>query len=100
MALIGYELVRRRLDLPVFEVRRPAMIRPVTRILPTPDGLSVPAASAPAREDDLLGHLLFAFRHEGVNLPLLNARDAGIDRAVPRRNDLEEQAQALRGGGI
>lgn len=73
MALVGYELVRRRLDLPVFEIRRPAMIRPVTRILPTANGLSVPAASAPAREDDLLGHLLFALKHEGVNLPLLAA---------------------------
>lgn len=73
MAIVGYENVRRQLDLPVFEIRRPAMIRPVTRILHAADGLSVPAASAPAREDDLLGHLLFALKHEGINLQLLSA---------------------------
>lgn len=73
MALVGYANIRRRLDLQVFEVRRPAMIRPVTRFVQEPDRLSVPAHNAPPRDDDLIGHLTFALKHEGVNLQLLAA---------------------------
>lgn len=72
MAYVGYELVRTALALQVFELARPAMVKPVTRIMPSVDSLGVPAAMAP-RPDDLVGHLLFALKHEGVNLQVLAA---------------------------
>ena len=62
MAYVGYEYVRSSLDLPIFEVRRPALVKPVTRIMPSAEALSVPGALAPA-DGDLVAHLLFALKH-------------------------------------
>ena len=70
MNTVGYEFLRRTLGLTGFEVPRPAAIRPVTRVMPTDGLLAVPAPVAPAG-DDSLDHLLFALKHEGVNLQLL-----------------------------
>lgn len=72
MAYVGYEHVRSHLNLEVFEVRRPAMVKPVTRIMRTADSLGVPPALAPD-DGDLVSHLLFALKHEGVNLQVLAA---------------------------
>lgn len=72
MVYAGYEFVRSQLRLPVFEVRRPAKIMPVTRIMATPDSLAIPQAIAPT-SDSIVQHLLFALKHEGVNLQVLAA---------------------------
>ena len=80
MTTVGYECVRSQLKLPVFEVRRPAMIKPVTRVMPSRDSLAVPAAIAPLNRD-ILAHLLFALKHEGVNLQVLAAAMPSLSAA-------------------
>ena len=70
MDCIGYEWLRRSLDLTAFEVRHPARVRPVTRVLPGDGLLAVPAHVAP-QGDDPLEHVLFALKHEGVDLQVL-----------------------------
>lgn len=71
MASVGYEFVRTALDLAAFEPARPALVRPVTRIERREAHLAVPAQVAPTSDDPLL-HLLFALKHEGVNLQILS----------------------------
>lgn len=69
--MVGYEFLRVRLGLTAFPLRLPAKIRPVSRILLIPnDGLSIPKSVAPKSEHPL-DHLLFALKHEGINLPIL-----------------------------
>ena len=80
MAYVGYEYVRSSLDLPIFEVRRPALVKPVTRIMSSADALGVPAAMVPA-DGDLVAHLLFALKHEGVNLQVLAGASKHLARA-------------------
>jgi len=70
MTLAGYAWLHETLQLSAFPLRRPARIQPVTRIMRVGDILAVPPSIAPA-PDDLLGHLLFALKHEGVNLAIL-----------------------------
>lgn len=65
--LLGYEFLRESLSLPAFPVRMPARVAPVTRVTPSGDFLGVPEATAPSH-DTALDHLLFAFKHEGMNL--------------------------------
>lgn len=67
---IGYAFLRDALGLSAFPPGRPARIRPVTRIEEMADHLAVPARIAPAN-DDPLAHLLFALKHEGVELAIL-----------------------------
>ncbi len=52
-------------------VQRPARVRRVTRIEPMADLLAVPRHVAPADGAPLLDHLLFALKHEDLNLALL-----------------------------
>ena len=73
---IGYEWLRRSFDLTAFEVSPPACVRPVARISEQDGVLAVPAQSAPD-PDKALGHILFALKHEGVNLQILS-------QALPR----------------
>lgn len=70
MAYVGYEKLRQQFGLAAFEVERPAKVMPVTRIEQTPQGVWAPKSTAP-ETDDPLDHLLFALKHEGVNLPIL-----------------------------
>ena len=70
MTVVGYEFLRRSLRLTGFVEARPAEVRPVTRVMPADGLLAVPAHVAPQGEDSL-GHVLFALKHEGVNLQLL-----------------------------
>jgi hypothetical protein len=81
MAVVGYEHVRQRLQLPVFPLDRPAVVRPVTRVEPRHDEIAVPAHVAPAG-DDPLDHLLFALKHEGTNLQVIAAASARIEPAA------------------
>lgn len=66
----GYAWLQESLRLSSFPLRRPARVQPVTRIEQIGETLAVPANVAPA-PDDLLGHLLFALKHEGINLAIL-----------------------------
>ena len=71
MSAIGYEYLRVTLELSAFSVHPPALIKPVTRVERTPTWLGVPAGVAP-QGDRLLDHVLFALKHEGVNLQVLS----------------------------
>lgn len=55
----------------MFPVRRPALISAVTRDARHPDHLAVPKHVAPD-SDSTLEHLLFAPKHEGTNLAVLD----------------------------
>lgn len=65
--LIGYEFLREHLNTGAFPLARPAAIFPVTKMTPMGDYLQVPAHVAPAG-DDPLDHLLFALKHEGLEM--------------------------------
>lgn len=81
MRSIGYQFLRERLALPVFAVAQPAQVAPVSRLSADGDALRVPAAVAPA-SDDVLDHVLFALKHEGVNLQVLSL---ALPRVAPER---------------
>ncbi len=70
MSQIGYAFLQSSLQLAVFEPVCPARTSPVTRVTPTPDALLIPAHVAPGTADPL-DHILFALKHEGVNLQVL-----------------------------
>lgn len=66
-ALVGYEFLRERLATDAFPLSRPAAIFPVTKVTAMADYLQVPGQVAPAT-DDPLEHLLFALKHEGLEM--------------------------------
>jgi Fic family protein len=70
MAYAGYELVRNSLKLPAIAPARPAIVRPITRIEAIEGHLAIPPHVVPQTEDPLT-HLLFALKHEGVNMQIL-----------------------------
>jgi hypothetical protein len=87
MSAVGYEHLRQRLGLSALPRPCPAVVRAVTRIDANAAFIAVPAAVAPAA-DDLLGHVLFALKHEGTDLQMLA-------EALPHI-DAERLVEALR----
>jgi hypothetical protein len=73
--MIGYEFIAAHVasqtGLRLPPVLRPAQVRPVTRIEPMADLLAVPRQVAPADDAPLLEHVLFALKHEDLQLALL-----------------------------
>ena len=65
--LVGYEFLRERLTTGAFPLARPAAIFPVTKVTAMADYLQVPGQVAPAT-DAPLEHLLFALKHEGLEM--------------------------------
>ncbi|MFW9082678.1 Fic family protein [Pseudomonas sp. P2757] len=70
MPTVGYAYLKDALSLKAFAPKRTAMIKPVTRITLIGDCLAVPQAVAPA-QGSTLEHILFALKHEGINLSIL-----------------------------
>lgn len=70
MASVGYQYLQEALALTALPPKRPALVKPVTRIEPTPTFLAVPAHAMP-QSDRPLDHILFALKHEGVDLQTL-----------------------------
>lgn len=64
---VGYDFLATALKSGAFPIERPAQTGPVTRVTERTDALLVPPAVAPEGNDPLT-HLLFAFKHEGMNL--------------------------------
>lgn len=71
MGQLGYAHLHSSLGLSAFEPDRPARTAAVTRVTPSADAVLIPAHVAP-QSDDVLAHLLFALKHEGVNLQILS----------------------------
>lgn len=92
MAHAGYELVRTSLNLAAVPPARPAILRPVTRIEAVEGHLAVPTHVAPKTEDPL-AHLLFALKHEGVNMQIL----AQALPKIPAERMLEELKDSPNG---
>lgn len=69
---IGYEFLLSRIPLRMPPLVRPAQVRPVTRIEEMPDLLAVPRNVAPAEGASLLEHVLFALKHETMQLAVLH----------------------------
>src|SRR3990167_598610 len=70
MHLVGYAWLHEAMQLSAFPLRLPAVVQPVTRLEKIGQTLAVPPATAPA-SDDLLCHVLFALKHEGINPTIL-----------------------------
>ena len=70
MGAVGYQFLHESLRLNVFAPERPAVVKPVTRVEPTDGFLAIPRNVAPA-SDDPIEHILFALKHEGVDLQIL-----------------------------
>jgi hypothetical protein len=80
---IGYEFLGTSLKTGAFEQKRPALVKPVTKVTEIQGVLAVPSVVAP-QSDDPIEHLLFALKHEGINLQAsvlalkhINERDIG-----------------------
>ena len=83
MKYLGYEFVKQHLKLKAFQLAKPACIGSVTRITPTTDTLLVPASVAP-QQADVIEHLRFSLKHEGVNLQVLAQALRHVPEAVMR----------------
>lgn len=86
MGCLGYQSLCECFQLSAFPLSRPARVAPVSRVTRTADALLVPAQVAPT-EDQPLEQLLFALKHEGVNLQVLaqalkHIPDSDIQRRV------------------
>lgn len=69
--MIGYEFLQDKIPVRLPPLERPAKIKPVTRVEAMPDILAVPRSVAPDNED-ILDHVQFALKHEGVQLATLH----------------------------
>ncbi|MGM0544079.1 MAG: Fic family protein [Pseudomonadota bacterium] len=69
MRPVGYAYLHEHLALGVCPPIYPARVRPVTRIMSMEKEIAVPAVRAP--DTSLLDHLLFALKHEGIDLAIL-----------------------------
>lgn len=70
MQLVGYNRLLQESTVKALPPARLAEVRAVTRKEIIDQTLAVPASMAPAC-DDLLGHVLFALKHEGISLDIL-----------------------------
>ena len=65
---VGYAYLRDHLNTGAFEPERPARVYPVHKFVAMPQCLQVPEASAPGPDAAPLEHLLFALKHEYLDL--------------------------------
>lgn len=70
MQPVGYSRLLQEPAVRALPPERLAEIRTVTRKEQIGQTLAIPASMAPAA-DDLLGHVLFALKHEGIDLAIL-----------------------------
>lgn len=71
MTVVGYAWLARH---PSIRAKQPpivAEVRPVSRLDKEPGVLMVPPRMAPAKED-VYGHIMFALKHEGIDLQILS----------------------------
>ncbi|MCV4290449.1 hypothetical protein OH708_21280 [Pseudomonas capsici] len=75
---MGYAHLIDAMGLKTIGVKNPALVQPVTRIERIDGAVAVPQAVA--EPEDFLAHIIFALKHEGVNLAILA-------QALPRIED-------------
>jgi len=78
---IGYEFLKDLLGTGAFALARLARVAAVTKVTDLPDVLAVPASVAP-QSSDPLEHLLFALKHEGLQLQAAMLALTHIDGGV------------------
>ncbi|MBO1926306.1 Fic family protein [Thiomicrorhabdus sp. 6S2-11] len=71
MTSIGYQWLCKELGLQVFPIARPAVVGGVSRVTVTQESIFIPSSVAPG-DDSVISHILFAIKHEGVNLQVLS----------------------------
>lgn len=69
--MIGYEFLLSRIPLRMPPITVPARVMPVTRVEAVGDVVAVPRHVAPAGDATVLDHVLFALKHETMQLALL-----------------------------
>lgn len=89
---IGYAFLKEKLGLTSFGPARPALIKPATRLERNIDHLAVPQRMAPTSEDPVQ-HLLFALKHEDIQLALVMEAMRKISG-----NDVLPEVQRTPGG--
>jgi hypothetical protein len=67
MSFVGFAQLHTQMGLTTFELATHARLGAVTRVTEVPNGLLVPAQVA-NKTQTLLDHVLFALKHEGVNI--------------------------------
>lgn len=67
---VGYGFLKEKLGLSAFPPKRPAKVMPVQKVTRLDNQLAIPGQVAPA-SDDPVDHLLFALKHEDLNLAIL-----------------------------
>ncbi len=70
MTAVGYRYLHQKLNSGAQAPRRPALVKPVTRLTEINGCLAVPRQMAPP-DGAYLEHVLFALKHEGTNLGIL-----------------------------
>lgn len=65
---VGYAYLRDHLNTGAFEPARPAKVYPVQKLVRMADCLQVPEQAAPSADASPLDHLLFALKHEELDL--------------------------------
>lgn len=70
MSFLGYSQLHKQMGLTTFEPAQHARLGAFTRVTKVPHGLLVPAQVA-NKTQTLLDHVLFALKHEGVNMQVL-----------------------------
>ncbi len=91
--MIGYEFLLSQIDMPMPPLRQPARVKSVTRVVSTPEELSIPRNVAPA-DNGILSHVLFALRYEAIQIPILTQ----ALRLVPAEELLASLLRQPQGG--
>ena len=70
--MIGYEFLLNHITVRMVPPRRPARVMPVTRVEQMADMVAVPRGVAPPEGAGILEHVLFALKHETMDLAILH----------------------------
>ena len=71
MSFLGYQWLCETLPVDAFPLACPARIDSVSRVTETQQALLIPIHVAPT-QNTVIDHVLFALKHEGINLQILS----------------------------
>lgn len=96
MTAVGYARLAQHTEI---KAKRPAIVaevRPVSRLDTAPGIIMVPSRMAPDK-DDVYGHIMFALKHEGINLQILSQALPLVPESLLREEfDNSPNSQYLR----